>query len=277
MEPTRAIFNLNGPWNPETLPAFYASLVKKATCGERRMANVQDLKLSHAQRPTNTPNRIARLARRRRVRFALQLIDEMVPPYSRIADFGPGDGYLLHRLAATRPDLDLHGIEDTMTSSYPEITFTRDFSTLADGSLDAVTAFEVMEHMLDSEIMSFFQDLRRVLRPGGLFVVSVPIIYGSCLPFEELNRKLHGQPSEYTLLELLRALVGLLAERPVDRPPAHKGFDLRVLRALLERSFALESLFALPFRLLPWWLNSQVFFCLRSYPGATRGVGLLEE
>ena len=238
------------------------------------MVHVPGLKLSAQQAIDANP--IAPFAQRQHVRVALQLIEKKVPAYSRVADFGSGDGYLLHCLGTARPDLELHGI-GYATASSPEITFTRDFSTLADGSLDVVAALEVMEHMLDSEIIGLFQDLRRVLRPGGLFIASAPIMYGGCLPFKELNRKSSQQPSEYTLLELLGALVGRPVERPVDRPPGHKGVDFRVLRSLLERSFSLESLSTSPFRLLPWWLNSQVFFCLRSYPGATRGVGPLEE
>jgi SAM-dependent methyltransferase len=255
----------------------FTPTAKRYVWGGVVMVNLPDA--SYAQRTIKTPNPIARFGHRQRVRFTLQLIEEMVPAYSRIADFGAGDGYLLRCLGATRPDLELHGIADTMISNYPEITFNRDFSTLADGSLDAVTASEAMENMLDSEIMSFFQNVRRVLRPGGLFIVSVPIVNGGSLPFKELTRKLLRQqhPSEYTLLESVRALVGLPVERPVDRRPTHKGSDFRVLRPLLERSFAVEKIIVSPFRLLPWWLNSQIFFCLRSYPGATRGVGLLEE
>jgi hypothetical protein len=224
----------------------------------------QSMVLSYDKQTINAPNPIARFAHRRRVRLALQLINRIVPPSGTIADFGPGDGYLLHCLRALRPDLRLHGIEDTMNSSYPEISFVRDFSTIPDQSLDAVTAFEVMEHMLDTEIDRFIRDVQRVLRREAVLIVSVPIMYGASLPLKELNRKLlHRQKSEYTAGEFVRATLGYPVERPPDPRPTHKGFDFRVLRRLLDRSFNEEKLVRSPFALLPWWLNSQIFFCLR--------------
>lgn len=43
---------------------------------------------------------------------------------------------------------------------------------LPDGSLDLVVAFDVLEHILDHD--AAVADVRRVLRPGGTFLVAVP-------------------------------------------------------------------------------------------------------
>lgn len=43
---------------------------------------------------------------------------------------------------------------------------------LADASVDVVVSFETLEHITDHE--KFFFEIRRVLRPGGVFVVSTP-------------------------------------------------------------------------------------------------------
>ncbi len=43
---------------------------------------------------------------------------------------------------------------------------------LADASVDVVVSFETLEHIRDHE--KFFIEIRRVLRPGGVFVVSTP-------------------------------------------------------------------------------------------------------
>jgi SAM-dependent methyltransferase len=43
---------------------------------------------------------------------------------------------------------------------------------LADGSLDLVVAFDVLEHIVDHD--AAISEVRRVLRPGGTFLVAVP-------------------------------------------------------------------------------------------------------
>jgi hypothetical protein len=224
----------------------------------------KDWGVSYDRQTINTPNPIARFAHRRRTALGLALLSSTVPRYGAVADFGPGDGYMLHCLGQQRPDLKLYGIEDTMTSAYPEIVFTRDFSGIPDKSLAAVTAFEVMEHMLDSEIIVFIRDVARVLEPGGMLIVSVPVMMGAALPLKEINRLLlYRRGSEYSVKEFFRGIAGLPVTRPPDPRPTHKGFDFRVLRTQLEQFFKLETLIRSPVRPLPWWLNSQVFFCMR--------------
>ncbi|WP_160123792.1 methyltransferase domain-containing protein [Rhodovarius lipocyclicus] len=56
---------------------------------------------------------------------------------------------------------------------------------LQDESADVVVSFETLEHVADHD--SFLSEVRRVLRPGGLFVLSTPdrLVYSS--PFREPN------------------------------------------------------------------------------------------
>ena len=90
-----------------------------------------------------------------------------------------------------------------------------DFSTrlpFGDATFDAVVAGETLEHMPYPTI--FLAEIRRVLRPGGLFVGSVPNAY------RYRNR-----------LDVLRG-------RPIDPDPAHvQFFSLASLRAILSRDF----------------------------------------
>jgi ubiquinone/menaquinone biosynthesis C-methylase UbiE/glycosyltransferase involved in cell wall biosynthesis len=87
---------------------------------------------------------------------------------------------------------------------------------LSDASVDVVVSFETLEHVADHA--RFIGEVRRVLRPGGLFVVSTPdrAVYSA-----------HGSdPNPYHVLELtdpeFRSLlhahfshVAVLAQRPV--------------------------------------------------------------
>lgn len=63
---------------------------------------------------------------------------------------------------------------------------------LADASVDVVVSFETLEHVRDQQ--AFLAQVRRVLRPGGLFVVSTP---------DRLVYSAPGQPANpYHVLEL---------------------------------------------------------------------------
>jgi cyclopropane fatty-acyl-phospholipid synthase-like methyltransferase len=44
----------------------------------------------------------------------------------------------------------------------------------ADASLDVVVAFDVMEHFTRDELLPFVDQVRRVLRPGGRWIIHVP-------------------------------------------------------------------------------------------------------
>jgi SAM-dependent methyltransferase len=54
----------------------------------------------------------------------------------------------------------------------------------ADGTFDTVASFETLEHVTDSARM--VDELRRVVRPGGSVIVSVPFLWGE-----------HCQPHDY--------------------------------------------------------------------------------
>jgi SAM-dependent methyltransferase len=44
----------------------------------------------------------------------------------------------------------------------------------SDGTFHAVTALDVIEHIADGELDKWMQEIRRVLKPGGSLVISVP-------------------------------------------------------------------------------------------------------
>lgn len=47
-------------------------------------------------------------------------------------------------------------------------------SAQADGSLDVVVAFDVIEHFTRDELLPFVDEVRRVLKPGGRWIIHAP-------------------------------------------------------------------------------------------------------
>jgi SAM-dependent methyltransferase len=102
-------------------------------------------------------------------------------PGGRLLEIGFGDGYLLRRLAGK---YESHGADisagnvEKMRAGIPEVEFA---VTEPDGSLpypdahfDLFVASEVLEHMDDAELDASVREIRRVLKPGGRAVITVP-------------------------------------------------------------------------------------------------------
>ena len=107
-------------------------------------------------------------------RFAAERVAGM-----NVLDAGCGEGYGASILAgrATKVlgiDLD-RDVIDHASERYPNVRFEAgDLSTLAfpDGSFDAIVSFQVIEHLQSPR--GFVTECARVLRPGGLLVLSTP-------------------------------------------------------------------------------------------------------
>src|SRR4051812_20937796 len=117
-------------------------------------------------------------------------------------------------------------------------------SPLPAGTWDVVTCMEVLEHCLEDERRRVIGELRRLVSPSGMVVVSVPIEIGASLPGKHLVRLIAGlrglgdyrHRERYSALELIRSTAGLpIARVPVEgdgpdgpyRYYGHKGFDYR--------------------------------------------------
>src|SRR5438876_549318 len=97
----------------------------------------------------------------------------------RILDAGCGTGALLDRLEK-RPDAEVYGLD----FSGQALAYTRerghhhlvqaDLTRLPfpDGTFDVITALDVVEHIREDE--GALREVNRVLRPGGVLLVSVP-------------------------------------------------------------------------------------------------------
>ena len=153
---------------------------------------------------------------------------------ARVLDIGCGTGYGTAELAgeaklAAGIDVSREAVQYAR-EHYPQSRFLQasaDALPFAGDSFDLVTAFEVIEHLPD--FRRLLAESRRVLRPGGLFLVSTPnTLYYSESRAKDGPNPFHTHEFEYqefreALLEvfpgitiLLQNRVGSIAFSPAD-------------------------------------------------------------
>lgn len=109
-----------------------------------------------------------------RARYLISKMGEFVKAPARVLCVGCRNGHELDYLAGAGY-IDAVGVD--LHSTDPRIR-VMDMHTLAfeDGSFDVVYASHSLEHALDPHRVA--RELERVVRPGGVVVVEVPILYG---------------------------------------------------------------------------------------------------
>ncbi|MGA8046783.1 MAG: class I SAM-dependent methyltransferase [Dermatophilaceae bacterium] len=143
-----------------------------------------------------------------RTRLLEEALGGFVEPGGRVLDVGSADGpsasWFRERAAATAAlDVDPRGLgADGVCGSATSLPF-------ADGVFDAVSAFDVVEHC-DPESLAL-REMRRVLRPGGVLVLSVPAYQWAWTDHDVAN----GHYRRYTRERIVDALTA--AGFTVDR------------------------------------------------------------
>jgi 2-polyprenyl-3-methyl-5-hydroxy-6-metoxy-1,4-benzoquinol methylase len=244
----------------------------------------------YARKQIYCPSRLVRWSHTSRFRLARKLVAPCAG--GRLLDYGCGDGTflaLVHDLfpGAVGADIDAAQTADDarrlrgLPLSFVPVSALDAAHTAA---YDVVTCMEVLEHCLDDERRRGVAELRRLVRPGGVVVISVPIEVGPSLPAKQLGRALaawrnlgdYRHRETYDPLEMAR-MVFATRETSIARPTyaaaaaegrvyhyaGHKGFNWRVLRGELERRFAIERTAFSPIPWLRSLLNSQVWFVCR--------------
>jgi ubiquinone/menaquinone biosynthesis C-methylase UbiE len=131
-----------------------------------------------------TANEIRPISHRSTNDKVLELVVPLIKPGSRVADIGAGEGFfsqLLGEHVRTRLGLEPR---DVITASdifpeyfrYPAIKCEKISSDgrlpYADASIDIACSLEVVEHVEDQ--FAFARELHRILKPGGLAIISTP-------------------------------------------------------------------------------------------------------
>ncbi len=132
------------------------------------------------------------------------LLEDLVSVRGRALDVGCGAGQVAKAVKRERPDLDVLASDVSRaaiaaaSSSTEGVDFrlaTAERLPFADGELDFVWIFDVLEHVDDPEVV--LREVARVLKPGGGFHIVLP---------------LEGQPRTEDEVELPRSPAG-------PRPP----------------------------------------------------------
>jgi SAM-dependent methyltransferase len=173
-----------------------------------------------------------------------------------VLDAGCGEGYgaaLLARDAGSVVGTDLEQeVVEHATARYPSVRFqTADLTALPfpEQSFDAVVSLQVIEHL--QRPREFVSECARVLRPGGVLVLSTP----NRITFSPQGIRNPFHTVEFSASEL-RALVEtkLVVERVAG---TFHGGRINVMERLLRRSFP-ERLIDQPVYEWPAWLRRAV-------------------
>jgi SAM-dependent methyltransferase len=233
---------------------------------EERMADAivapTETHVSYEKQTVDSPNPLARFAHRARIERSLSVIDDNLGQGGSYADFGAGTGLLLAELEKKRPDATLFGIEPFQTPYLgAKAVYVPDLAALPDSSLDAVSAFEVCEHMYEDEVVEFLNESKRVLAEAGKLILSVPVMYGAAAVPKFVNRVMlyRRNYTGYGFNDLVKSSLGIPIQRPENPRHTHMGFDFRWLMRLVGQKFVVSEVGCSPFRSLPWYFNSQVF------------------
>ena len=102
-----------------------------------------------------------------------------------VLDFGCGSGYLLdallaRKIACSGADFSEDAVEVVQkrlagNPLFKGVQLIQDTPTpLGDESYDAVFFIETIEHLLDDDLESTLRELRRIVRPGGVVIITTP-------------------------------------------------------------------------------------------------------
>lgn len=228
---------------------------------------------SYSDLTWNDPSPLKRWIQHNRIRHALALVSSE-RPVARIVDYGGGDGFLAQQATVLWPDAEIVIFEPYAElaaaargrlSNRPQVRVVERERDIPVGA-DVVFCTEVFEHLPDAETERVLWEVDRILNPGGLVVIGVPVEVGPLALFKGLFRRTR-RAAAYDA-DLGRIWSATLGRAPTDRPMEalgpgrryhsfHMGFDHRRLRRRLEERFGQVKVVGSPVVFAPVMFNSE--------------------
>lgn len=168
------------------------------------------------------------------------------PPHqAQLLDVGCGTGQLLCRLADAYPRLALHGADlsqpylaearrrlDRQSARVTLLQAAGEALPLPDASIDVITSVFLLHELPRPVRLAVFAEMRRVLRPGGLLVLTDSLAAGDHPPYDPLLR---GFPiafhEPYYHDYLTHDLTGALIIAGFEPAPPTRAFLSKVITA----------------------------------------------
>jgi predicted TPR repeat methyltransferase len=197
--------------------------------------------------------------RRQRAPYLRHLIKAHFPAdrNARILDLGCGSGALLYFLReagykfTAGVDTSAEQVEQARQSGFSDVyqgdVFTFLAATAAD-SYDVIAAFDIIEHLTTSELLTFADEVYRALAPGGVWIVHAPNaegFMGSRIRYSDLT---HEQAFTSASIAQLAGATGFRSSECFEDAPIVHGvksiarlFIWKLGRGLLRLLFIAET------------------------------------
>lgn len=172
---------------------------------------------------------------------------KQIAPQARVLEIGSGEGYGANYLASYCPDiiatdLSLQALSHA-AECYPNVRYCQTLGSslpFVSNAFDVVISFQVIEHIADAAV--YAQEVHRVLKPQGQFILTTPNRRWRLLPFQKPTNPYHVR--EYSERELRRflhqffdqvQLYGVMASLGVMKMVRVKRNPIRVYGAMLKK------------------------------------------
>lgn len=207
---------------------------------------------------------------------------ELIPKYlqnsalkkgAKLLDYGTGDGKIFKFLA---PLQKIHGLQlaayEPIGEQYQQLVELVEKDQLIVechenleqlGKYNYILCMEVLEHFSASDIIKHLEIFKRLLKPEGKLIISVPIESGFGGSLKNLVRLSIGQThAGLNMKTFIKAFFGKPLFRGYDRYyNSHIGFNHKHLEYLMiDSGLVINETFYSPFPVISSIINSQKFY-----------------
>jgi SAM-dependent methyltransferase len=151
-----------------------------------------------------------------------------LPPGARVLDIGTHDGTLfcLTRARGVGIDPELAAVTSIPGVTLVKGSFPEDLPQLPDESFDAVTALAVVEHVPESELLTWAETIARLVVPGGPLIMTVPAPAVDTILHVLIRLKLVAGMAAHQHHRFQLNNVDRIFAAPLWQPAKHRTFQL---------------------------------------------------